>query len=97
MNIQNEFRLQFDTDNAAFMPDDMIESARILRTIADAMDKHGRDHGNCVDSNGNKVGRWYLTKDVDEPEYRQPAIPVLNLTDEDKYEMEFPGDGQGGD
>jgi hypothetical protein len=51
-------KIEIETDNAAFAvgrPNE--ECARILRAIAEKLE-HGRDAGNCIDANGNKVGTW---------------------------------------
>lgn len=59
------FKMSFKTGNAAFKdadlcnPDFYIESARILRKIADDIER-GNDSGFCMDINGNKVGEWSL-------------------------------------
>lgn len=66
------FKVKFRTGNAAFHDDygdtayDLYvmqrESARIIREIADKLEK-GFDCGNCMDINGNKVGEWSLFSD----------------------------------
>ena len=54
------FKLKFKTGNAAFVDDTArLESARILREIADKMDD-GFERGACRDYNGNTVGEWEL-------------------------------------
>jgi hypothetical protein len=56
------FRLTIETDNAAFEDDG--ELARILRRLADKVDAvpAGWDHGNVMDTNGNNVGEWEMTR-----------------------------------
>lgn len=58
------FRLEFETDNNAFVEDAHGEIARILTGVA--MDlSEGRasleDGGNIRDVNGNTVGKWQYT------------------------------------
>jgi hypothetical protein len=68
------FKLEFATDNAAFGDDPGAELgtevARILRAVADEVES-GVTSGVAKDYNGNTVGAWLLTVDVDttlEPE-----------------------------
>lgn len=52
--------LTFLTDNAAFEgADKALETARILRDIADDIEE-GKDAGIARDGNGNNVGSWRL-------------------------------------
>lgn len=53
------FKLTIKTDNAAFEDDEGAECARILRNIAERLDR-GEKCGLCVDVNGNHVGEWSL-------------------------------------
>jgi hypothetical protein len=53
------FTLKFSTDNAAFADDMHGEAARILRKIADQLDR-GDLARVIVDLNGNRVGSWAL-------------------------------------
>lgn len=56
------FKLQFSTDNAAFdRPNHYAETARILRVVADCVEK-GTRSGNLHDLNGNRVGSFKLTR-----------------------------------
>ena len=56
------FTLTIETDNAAFGDGDgRAEVARILRDIADKVGVW-QSYGRCMDSNGNNVGEWELTK-----------------------------------
>jgi hypothetical protein len=57
------FELMFTTDNAAFGDDQFsrgAEIARILRAIADKIDKETMTRGTARDANGNKVGEWEI-------------------------------------
>jgi hypothetical protein len=54
------FTVTISTDNAAFNPDPAPELARILRAIADRIDR-GEDirmYQTILDVNGNDVGRF---------------------------------------
>jgi hypothetical protein len=53
------FLMQFATDNAAFIPDQGVEVARILRRIADLAEE-GHTSGLVDDENGNAVGTWAM-------------------------------------
>lgn len=56
--VKTMFKLSFSTDNAAFSGDDRaLETARILREIADKLED-GRENGVAMDYNGNRVGEW---------------------------------------
>ena len=56
------FKLQMDTDNAAFGDDDKgPEVARILREIAERIED-GDESGTCRDINGNTCGAWQFGK-----------------------------------
>ncbi|MGU3583057.1 hypothetical protein ACLBYD_07655 [Rhodococcus sp. C26F] len=56
----DRFQVTIDTGNAAFDGDGMAtELARILRTVADALED-GHTSGVARDHNGNTVGRWAL-------------------------------------
>lgn len=53
-----KFRLEFETDNAAFEGDQkLFECARILRRAADQLFS-GRGSAEIRDVNGNLVGAW---------------------------------------
>jgi hypothetical protein len=62
------FKLNFDTDNAAFSEDNgeetdaakAAESARILREVAKKMDT-GLTYSRVFDVNGNAIGDWRLS------------------------------------
>jgi len=55
------FKIQFSTENAAFEGGDLMsECARILREIADNLER-GRESGGVHDVNGNRVGNWEIT------------------------------------
>jgi hypothetical protein len=54
------FTLKIETDNAAF-EDGTAEIVRILRHVADRMEKQGHMGGKCMDINGNRVGEWGVT------------------------------------
>lgn len=58
------FRINLDTDNAAFT-EDGSEVARLLRKVADDIDNGGRD-GSLRDINGNRVGSWEYEWDGEE-------------------------------
>lgn len=52
------FRLEIDTDNAAF--EDLAELPRILARLAACLrDNPMVDGGTLADLNGNTVGRWW--------------------------------------
>jgi hypothetical protein len=53
------FLVGFATDNAAFEYSQQTEVARILRVIADRIEK-GEMRGPAMDINGNKVGEYEL-------------------------------------
>lgn len=58
------FRLEFSTDNAAFDPLDG-EVVRILREVADRIDRVGIDYGDrrtVHDLNGNTVGSFKVER-----------------------------------
>jgi hypothetical protein len=60
------FKMQFETDNAAFDDDKGAEIARILRDAADTIERSIGTRGGDVfvrDSNGNKVGKYTITSD----------------------------------
>ena len=53
------FNLHIYTDNAAFEPDPAVETARILREVADRVEKGDilSHYRTLLDINGNDVGR----------------------------------------
>jgi hypothetical protein len=57
------FKLEIETDNAAFQPldyDGRHEIARILRDVIRDLQSTERDEHWLCDLNGNKVGSWKL-------------------------------------
>ncbi len=57
------FKMQFETDNAAFGDSDFekrIQTARLLREAADELHGGARSEGVLRDENGNTIGRWKL-------------------------------------
>jgi hypothetical protein len=54
------FTLTIETDNDAFDADPREEVARLLEVTAAKL-RAGHEEGRCVDSNGNRVGRFELT------------------------------------
>lgn len=52
--------LMIQMDNAAFEDNEISELARILRTLADKLEANNYDPP-AIDSNGNKVGRLFIT------------------------------------
>ncbi len=56
-----------DSGNAALADNPQAETARILRAVADYV-SHGYQAGDCMDANGNEVGRWGFDHEADEPE-----------------------------
>lgn len=58
--------IQVQTDNAAFDEGGTgVECARILRKLADELERAGDiggDSGNLYDINGNRVGEWKVTR-----------------------------------
>lgn len=60
------FKLEFTTNNEAFSEDRMpYECAGILAAVASNM-KDGDTEGTIRDTNGNKIGFWYLDNDDDD-------------------------------
>jgi hypothetical protein len=57
------FTLKIETENAAFgaTGNGAAEIVRILRHVADRMEKQGHMGGKCMDINGNRVGEWGVT------------------------------------
>jgi len=53
------FRLEIDTDNAAFSPW-TTEVARLLRVAAARVERGGDTEGSFRDTNGNTVGVWSI-------------------------------------
>lgn len=56
------FVLRFDTDNAAFAENVAGEVSRILRKVADDVDRgiDGSKHLSVLDVSGNRIGSWTL-------------------------------------
>lgn len=54
-----KFTLEINSDNAAFADDPAGEIARILRAVAQTVER-GREEGPAVDVNGNRVGVWRI-------------------------------------
>jgi hypothetical protein len=54
------FKLEFKTDNAAFEDDYAVETARILKEIAERIERRRHTGGWAFDVNGNTVGEWSL-------------------------------------
>lgn len=55
------FKLEFETDNAAFETDAAAEANHILQEIAGSL-RAGYTEGIIQDRNGNKIGRYELTQ-----------------------------------
>ena len=57
-----KFKLNIDCENAAFDSNDGTEIARILRVVAETVDKYGLPamYQNIYDANGNKTGSYAL-------------------------------------
>ena len=65
--------ISFDTDNAAFGPNEddswvrfatrNEEIKRVLKNVCNQLD-NGRTSGVCIDINGNKIGTWSLGMEV---------------------------------
>jgi hypothetical protein len=55
-------KIEFKTGNAAFEGEDNYEVVRILRDIADQVER-GCALGIIIDINGNKVGKWDLEEE----------------------------------
>ena len=63
--MRDAFTLDISTGNAAFQDSsDVHETARILRDIADRLERGERD-GKARDANGNTVGAFHLTTSED--------------------------------
>ena len=63
------FSLDFETDNAAFGPDEAdarSEVWRILRQVAQKVLEGGEGEGAIMDANANKVGSWGLAWEQEE-------------------------------
>jgi hypothetical protein len=60
MRGKQMFKLEFETDNAAFGDDASEEAAEMARVIYHVATRvlAGYRTGVCVDSNGNIVGEW---------------------------------------
>lgn len=56
------FKLEFDTDNAAFDHRAASETARILREVGEKI-KNGYFNGKVMDVNGNSIGTFELNGD----------------------------------
>lgn len=56
----NTFSLQFSTMNAAFEMNPYAEAGRILRSIANQVERMDTS-GNIRDINGNRIGQWSMT------------------------------------
>lgn len=56
------FRLQFRTGNAVFSNQPHHEIAKLLRLIADKIDRQSdyRLDAKIMDANGNSIGNWKL-------------------------------------
>ena len=55
------FKLEFKTDNAAFVDDPMCEPSNVLRRVATRIE-YGETSGLVKDSNGNTVGYFELSE-----------------------------------
>ena len=53
------FKIEFDTDNAAFVEGGADEVAGVLRHVIDLV-QDGYLSGALTDSNGNQIGSWSL-------------------------------------
>ena len=60
-------KIAFSTENDAFDGDDArrLESARILREIADKFEFGSTDTGGVYDANGNRIGSWTISEKDD--------------------------------
>jgi hypothetical protein len=58
--MNDTFDLHFSTENAAFEDAPLTEVARILRNLADRVERitGGYPAGTVVDVNGNTIGHW---------------------------------------
>lgn len=54
------FHMTFSTDNATFEDGAATESCRILREIADRIERKGDLEGVIFDANGNNIGAFVL-------------------------------------
>lgn len=54
------FKLEFETDNAAFEEDKASQIEHIIATVAQRI-HDGETRGLARDTNGNVVGQWSLT------------------------------------
>lgn len=52
------FKLEIETDNAAFIDPRHVELARILREVADKIETKAPAFGPIHDINGNTVGKF---------------------------------------
>ena len=56
------FKLDFETENAAFEDAPAAECARILRGIASHLEREIDVYSSPIfDANGNRVGHWEMT------------------------------------
>lgn len=58
------FKLEFDTDNAAFDDHIQVEIPSILKHVAQ-MVTFGRKSGKVKDAKGNSIGSWELDHDLE--------------------------------
>jgi hypothetical protein len=63
------FKIEFATDNAAFVEDGADEVAGVLRHVIELVEG-GYLGGPLTDSNGNQIGAWSLS--LPEPELEEP-------------------------
>lgn len=52
------FVVDITCENEAFADEVFVETARILRAVADSLDKANQSAGRCLDINGNTVGNF---------------------------------------
>lgn len=57
------FELSINCDNADFQPSPVLQVARLLRTVANYLERRGDDIGVITDPNGNTVGTFTLIKE----------------------------------
>ena len=59
------FKLEFETDNASFKADRSAAICQVLREVAETIPVRGSEEGVIHDIDGNRIGRYEVTDEVD--------------------------------
>ena len=82
------FKLEFETDSAAFDGAEFPEIAEVRRKLADRIENPDRTEGPIRDSNGNTIGRWLYEINEDEDTAKADAqARWLELEDRDQLDL----------